>query len=135
MAFFQAIDNAVSGANLSRFWLDAISDNVANINTIRPADEEPFRARLLVAEAVRGASGERQGVRVREFLTDQSDPAKYWSPDNEYADEKGLVTRPVVDLTVEMSNMIIASRSYQANLSVIDRVRDSYMAALRIGQR
>jgi flagellar basal-body rod protein FlgC len=135
MSFYQAIDNAVSGASLSRFWLDAISDNVANVNTIRPADEEPFRARIVVAEAARDASGARAGVRVREVLVDGSDPAQVWSPGHELADENGMITRPVVDLSVEMSNMIIASRSYQANLSVIDRVRDSYMAALRIGQR
>jgi flagellar basal-body rod protein FlgC len=135
MSFFQAIDNAVSGANLSRFWLDTISDNVANVNTIRPSDEEPFRARIVVAQAARGANGEREGVRVDDVLLDGTDPAKYWSPGHEFADENGLVTRPVVDLTVEMSNMIIAQRSYQANLTVLDRVRDSYMAALRIGQR
>lgn len=135
MTMFQALDTAMSGATLSRFWMDAIADNVANVNTIKPNDEEPFRARLVVAEAVRGADGQRQGVRVREVLVDGSEPAKIWSPGHPYADENGMVTRPVVDLSVEMTNMIMANRSYQANLAVVDRVRDSYIAALRIGQR
>ena len=41
MALFGALDTATSGATLSRVWLDAIADNVANVNTTRPADEEP----------------------------------------------------------------------------------------------
>ena len=60
-----------------------------------------------------------------------------WDPDNPYADQDGatagMVRRPVVDLSVEMTNMLIAQRSYQANLSVMDRVRDAYKSALSIG--
>ena len=47
MPLFRALDTAVSGATMSRVWLDAIADNVANVNTTRPPDEEPFRALLL----------------------------------------------------------------------------------------
>jgi flagellar basal-body rod protein FlgC len=44
------------------------------------------------------------------------------------------VTRPVVDLGQQMTDLVMASRSYEANLAVVDRVRDTYMAALRIGE-
>ena len=57
MGMFGAIDSASSGASLARVWLDAISDNVANINTVRPAGEEPFRARMVVARSVEGSGG------------------------------------------------------------------------------
>ena len=53
-------------------------------------------------------------------------------PDDE---NPGYVKRPVVDLSVEMTNILIAQRSYQANLSVMDRMRDAYKAALSIGAR
>jgi flagellar basal-body rod protein FlgC len=99
MGLFGAIDAATSGAHVSRVWLDAISDNVANVNTDRPGDEEPFRARM---------------VRVTSI-------------------DRGR--NPVVDLGVEMTNLLIANRSYQANLRVIEHARDSYKSALQIGSR
>jgi flagellar basal-body rod protein FlgC len=139
MTMFAALDMAMSGATLSRVWMDAISDNVANLNTVRPAGEEPFRARLVVAQAVREGSGlntgTRGGVRVQGIVVSNAEPIVNYDPNNPLADENGLVTRPVVDMGVEMTNLILASRSYEANLAVVDRVRDSYMAALRIGQR
>jgi flagellar basal-body rod protein FlgC len=56
-----------------------------------------------------------------------------YDPENPLADDKGYVTRPKVDLTEEMTNMLMASRLYQANLSVMQQARDSYAQALRIG--
>lgn len=132
---FGALDIAVSGATVSRIWMDAISDNVANTNTVRPAGEEPFRARLVVAEAVRDGDGTRGGVRVTGIVENEGIAPVTYDPANPLADENGLVTRPVVDIGQEMTNLILASRSYEANLSVVDRVRDAYLAALRIGQR
>lgn len=135
MSMFGALDNAVSGATVSRIWMDAISDNVANTNTVRPAGEEPFRARLVVAEAVRDGDGTRGGVRVTGIIENDGIAPVTYDPENPFADENGMVTRPVVDIGQEMTNLILASRSYEANLSVVDRVRDAYLAALRIGQR
>ncbi|MEM7285197.1 MAG: flagellar basal body rod protein FlgC [Actinomycetota bacterium] len=134
MGLFNSLDIAMSGAMTSRVWMDAISDNVANVNTIRPPDEEPFRARLVVAQAQRAADGTAEGVRVDSIVESAGDPALIYQPDHPLADENGLVTRPVVDLGQQMTDLVLASRSYEANLSVIDRVRDTYMAALRIGQ-
>ena len=131
---FNSLDIAMSGASLSRMWMDAISDNVANANTVRPADEEPFRARLVVARSVRDAGGTARGVTVDSIVESNQIPIQTYDPHNPLADENGLVTRPVVDLGQQMTDLILASRSYEANLSVIDRVRDTYMAALRIGQ-
>ena len=65
MALFGALDAAVSGATVSRVWLDTISDNVANVNTIRATDEEPFRARMLVVNELsrqRGQTGSLQAA-------------------------------------------------------------------------
>lgn len=131
---FSSLDIAMTGAGVSRVWMDAISDNVANANTVRPAGEEPFRARLVVARAVRGSDGTAHGVTVDSIVEDQRQAALTYEPGNPLADENGLVTRPVVDIGQQMTDLILASRGYEANLSVVDRVRDTYMAALRIGQ-
>lgn len=130
MGMFGALDAASSGVTLGRTWIDASSDNVANINTVRPAGEEPFRARLVVARA-RGA---QDGVDVERVAEKAGPPEVVYDPENPLADEEGYVTRPKVDLTEEMTNIMMASRLYQANLSVMQQARDSYQQALRIGQ-
>ena len=135
MGMFGAIDTASSGANVARTWLDAISDNVANLNTVRPADQEPFRARMVVAQSTTGANGIGTGVAVSGIISKPGEPIKAYDPGHPNADAEGYITRPHVDMTEEMTNLLIASRTYQANLSVIDRARDAYQAALRIGQR
>lgn len=135
MTMFRALDNSVSGANLSRLWMDAIADNIANVNTVRPPDEDPFRARVVIAQSVEGDDGIGHGVRPAAIGLYGGEGPLAYDPHHPLADEDGMVRLPVVDMTVEMSNLILASRTYEANLSVIDRVRDSYMAALRIGNR
>ena len=130
---FNSLDIAMSGAHVSRMWMDAISDNVANTNTVRPAGEEPFRARLVVARSVRDTDGVARGVAVDSIVESQADPVLVYDPQSPLADENGLVTRPVVDLGQQMTDLILASRSYEANLSVVDRMRETYLAALRIG--
>jgi flagellar basal-body rod protein FlgC len=126
---FGALDAASSGVALGRTWMDAISDNVANANTVRPAGEAPFRASLVVAQALPGTDG----VAVAGLVKEGGAPDVVYDPENPLADARGYVTRPKVDLTEEMTNMLVASRLYQANLSVMQQARDSYAQALRIG--
>lgn len=135
MGMFDALDNAVSGATVSRTWLDAISDNVANGNTVRPGGEQPFRAGLVLAQSVAGDDGVGHGVAVQGIVRRAGEAQVVYDPENPLADADGNVTRPVVDMAEEMTNLLIASRSYQANLAVVDRVRDAYLKALEIGRR
>jgi flagellar basal-body rod protein FlgC len=130
MGMFGALDAASSGVSLGQRWIDASSDNVANINTVRPAGEEPFRARLVVARSRAGT----QGVDVERITVRGGAPEVVYDPENPLADPGGYVTRPQVDLTEEMTNIMMASRLYQANLSVMQQARDSYQQALKIGQ-
>lgn len=132
---FGALDTAHSGVNVSGTWLEAIAGNVANLNTTHAADEEPFRASLIEVESVNAANGVGAGVRVSRVLQKTGEPAIDFDPDNPLADAEGYVKRPVVDMAEEMTNMLIAQRAYQANLSVMDRVRDAYIKALEIGRR
>jgi flagellar basal-body rod protein FlgC len=126
---FGALDAASTGVTLGRTWMDVISDNVANADTVRPAGEEPFRASLVVAQAQPGTDG----VAVAGLVQAAGPADVLYDPENPLADDKGYVTRPKVDLTEEMTNMLMATRLYQANLSVMQQARDSYSQALRIG--
>jgi flagellar basal-body rod protein FlgC len=133
---FDTFDVGRSGLTLSKTWLDAIANNIANVNTVHPAGQQPFRASYLVAQEIRpagpGQSG--QGVRAVGLVDDGSTPAQVSAPGNPLADANGNLTEPVVDLAIEMTNMIMANRSFQANGRTIETARDMYTAALRIGR-
>jgi len=129
MSMFGALDAASSGVTLGRTWMDVISDNVANASTVRPAGQEPFRASLVVAQSREGTNG----VAVAGLVEHDGAPDVVYDPENPLADDRGYVTRPKVDLTEEMTNMLMANRLYSANLSVMQQARDAYAQALRIG--
>ena len=136
MTGFDTFDVGRSGLTLSKTWLDVIANNIANVNTVHPAGQAPFRASYVVAQEIVGAgtgpSG--QGVRPVALVEDPSTPAMVPAPGDPLADANGNVTRPVVDLAVELTNMIMAQRSFQANERTIETARDMYQAALQIGK-
>ena len=134
MGAFDAIDIAASGADVSQLWLEAIAHNIANVNTIRSADEEPFRAKLVHAEEALDDAGVGQGTRAIEIRESQGEPMWVFDPEHPLASEEGYVVRPVVDLSKEMADMIAAQRSYQMTLQVIRTNEETYQAALRIGR-
>jgi flagellar basal-body rod protein FlgC len=130
MGMFGALNAASSGAHLGRVWMDVIADNVANVDTVRPAGEEPYRAAKVRAASTEGLAG----VRVQGLVEVGGPPDVVFDPDNPLADEQGYVTRPKVDLGEEMTNMLMANRLYGANLSVMQQARETYQAALQIGR-
>jgi flagellar basal-body rod protein FlgC len=134
VAVFDTLGIAGSGLLVQRKWLDAVSDNMANINTVNPFDAEPFRERLIVAQAVDYGSGEG-GVRVAraEFGGDPQGRLVY-EPDHPLANEEGMVRYPDIDMGDQMVQLIMAQRGYQANLAVVDRARDAYSAAIQVGR-
>ena len=131
MGAFDALGISASGASVSRTWLEAVSHNVANINTVRPAEEEPFRAQLVVAQARNDGSG----VDVVAVMDAEGDAGVRYDPSHPFADERGYVSLPVVDLATQMSDMIGAQRSYQANLSIMRSSQEAYQAAMRLGKQ
>lgn len=135
MALFNALDAAASGMTVSRVWLDAISDNVANVNTVRGPDEEPFRARMVQVAAVERSDGGPGGARVTQIQDRPGDANWLYDPDHPLAGPDGYVQAANVDLGVEMTNMMIAQRSYQANLRMVTVATETYRAGLSIGRR
>ena len=127
----------ISGSGLlaHRKWLDAVSDNMANINTVNPYDEAPFRERLIVAKANEYGTGEG-GVRTAQaaFGGDPNGRVVY-EPDHPLANEDGYVRYPDIDLGDQMVQLLMAQRGYQANLAVVERATQAYQAALQLGRR
>lgn len=135
MSTFGSLDIAASGLGVSKFWMDTIGHNLANVNTVRAADEEPFRAQLVVAQENRTALGVGRGASVAAVVRQEGDAPLTFDPDHPLADEDGYVAGPVVDMAGQMTDLIVASRSYQMNLEVLRDAREAYEAALRLGQR
>jgi flagellar basal-body rod protein FlgC len=127
---FDAIGIAGTGLTLHRKWLDAISDNLANINTAKPTDGAAFQARYIVAQEGEGTSG----VYVAGAASGSAEGRLVYEPDNPVADAKGYVRYPDIDLSSQMGALIMAQRGYQANAGVVDRAKETYQAALQIGR-
>ncbi|MGH1550138.1 flagellar basal body rod protein FlgC [Leifsonia poae] len=127
---FDAIGIAGTGLTLHRKWLDAISDNLANINTAKPTDGAAFQARYIVAQEGEGVSG----AYVAGAAYGSAEGRMVYEPDNPVADAKGYVRYPDIDLSEQMGALIMAQRGYQANAGVVDRAKETYQAALQIGR-
>lgn len=134
-SMFNSIDVSASGMNVYRTWIDAIADNVANVNTIKSTDESAFQQRMVVAQEVTsGDGGLGSGARVAGIELGSAKGRLVYDPSNPLADNDGMVRAPDMDLSDQMSHLIVAQRSYQVNASVFERARDSYQRALEIGQ-
>lgn len=127
---FDAIGIAGSALTVHRKWLDAVSDNLANINTATPTDGAAFQARYVVAEAGAGTSG----VYVQGAAYGDAEGRMVYEPAHPLADAEGYVRYPDIDLASQMGSLIMAQRGYQANAAVVDRARETYLAALQIGR-
>jgi flagellar basal-body rod protein FlgC len=133
MALFDSLGIAASGLLAHRKWLDAVSDNIANINTATSTSKSAFKERYIEAQAVDYGSGEG-GVRVATAQFGSGQGRVVYEPENPLADKNGYVRYPDIDLGDQMAQLIIAQRGYQANLQVIDRATKSYQAALQLGK-
>ena len=134
MAIFDTLGISGSGLMVHRKWLDAVSDNISNVNTVTRTNEDAFRERFVVAQSVDYGSGEG-GVRVAraEFGGDPEGRLVY-EPDHPLANEEGMVRYPDIDMGDQMVALMMAQRGYQANLAVVERATASYQAALQLGK-
>lgn len=139
MSIFPVLQTAGSGLRTHRVWLDAVADNIANVNTIRPFDQPAFQARFIVAQAIRTDHQDPPGVGggsvPAAVLFGPAEGRLRYQPDHPYADENGMVRYPDIDLGDQMSQMLMAQRAYEMNLAVVDRARDAYLQALTINGR
>ena len=133
MAAFDTLGIAGSSLFVHRKWMDAVSDNIANINTVNPAGEDAFQERMVVAQAVDYGSGEG-GVRVARTELGSAEGRMVYEPDNALADADGYVRYPDIDLGDQMTQLLMAQRGYQANLATIKSATEAYQQALQLGK-
>lgn len=135
---FSALETSSNGLHVYKTWLDAIADNVANANTVKPFDEPAFQARYVSAAAVdygqAAEPGIGNGARVQGVLFGSAEGRLVYDPQHPLANEEGYVKFPRVDMGQQLTDMIVAQRGYQANIAVVERARNLYEAALRIGR-
>jgi flagellar basal-body rod protein FlgC len=134
MAIFDTLGISGSGLLVHRKWLDAVSDNISNINTATRTNEDAFKERFIVAKAVDYGSGEG-GVRAARAEFGSGDGRLVYDPTHPLADADGMVKYPDIDLGEQMTQLLMAQRGYQANLAVVERATNAYQAALQLGRR
>jgi flagellar basal-body rod protein FlgC len=133
---FSTLEVAQSGMGTYKLWIDAIADNVANIDNVTSTDQAAFQERFLMVAPVENSMGTGTGAGVVVTGAAFGDPNGRitYEPNNPLADENGMVRRPDIDLTDQMVFLQLAQRGYQANINVLQRARESYESALTIGQ-
>lgn len=114
--------------------LNVSASNMANANSAVGPDGEPYRAKQVVFEVAAQPGEQIGGVRVAQVIDDPAPPRLVYDPANPLADEKGYVKMPNVDVVGEMVNTISASRSYQANVEVLNTTKTLMLKTLTLGQ-
>jgi flagellar basal-body rod protein FlgC len=136
MPIFGAIGIASTGLTVHRKWLDAVSDNLSNLNTVRATNENAFQAKYVVAQAINYGNDltDGGGVQVSGIELGSAEGRIVYEPSHPLADADGNVKYPDIDMGSQMTQLIMAQRGYQANAAVVDRAKASYEAALQIGR-
>jgi flagellar basal-body rod protein FlgC len=134
-ALFNSLSITGSGMGVYKTWIDATADNVANVNTVTSTDEPAFQQRFVLASAnENGAGSIGNGARVAGVQFGDAEGRLVYDPAHPLADENGMVRHPDMVLSDQMTNLIIAQRAYQANVTVFERARDAYLRGLEIGR-
>jgi flagellar basal-body rod protein FlgC len=139
MSLMTAIEVGASGLTAQRRRLEVLVSNLVNANTTKPAGNEPYRRKDVLFTATNpeqsfGAALDDavQGVEISRVVTDNSEPRKEYEPNHPHADKEGYVLYPNVNAMEEMVNVLSATRSYEANLQVVNSAKDMAKKALEI---
>ena len=114
--------------------LNAVASNLANADSVVGSDGQPYRAKQVVFQVNAAPGQETGGVKVAQIVDDPAPMRMVYEPGNPMADAKGYVQMPNVDVVSEMVNTISASRSYQANVEVLNTTKSLMMKTLTLGQ-
>lgn len=142
MGYFSSLDINASALTAQRLRMDTISQNIANANTTRGADGNPYRRKTVqfeerkerFSEYMNSSNVAGDGVRVSKIVEDKSPFKIVYDPGHPDADANGNVRMPNVEIVNEMVNMISATRSYEANVTAINSSKSMIMKALEIGK-
>jgi flagellar basal-body rod protein FlgC len=151
MGLFSSINIAATGMSVERYRSDVISDNIANASTTRTQEGGAYRRKQVIVAPVDPKpifrnpfvpqdldNGPGHGVRIMETLKDTEPGRLVYDPYHPDAalsgPNAGYVEYPNVNIVNEMTDLIAASRAYEANASVIQGAKDMFSAALEIGR-
>lgn len=130
---FHSLSISGSGMDVYQTWLDAIADNVANINNVTSTDSAAFQERFVIAQATQ-SNGSMNGAKVSRIEFGNPYGREIYNPEHVLADEDGMIRVPDIELSHQMTHMLVAQRAYQANVSAFRSARDAYQRALEIGR-
>jgi len=138
--FLQSLEISASGLYTQRKRMDIIASNLANIETTRTPEGGPYRRKMIVMRAKPVTDFDRildlqaQGVSVDGVVDDPGPFKKVFNPTHPDADKDGYLLKPNIDLLVEMANLLIARRAFEANVGVLKVTKQMAIKALEIGR-
>ena len=146
MGIFQSFNISATGMTAERFRTDIIAENIANVNTTSTESGGPYRRKIVTFQekdvtpfsqyfsySKNRAVG--NGVKVSKVSEDfETDFIMEYDPSNPDADENGYVSYPNVNTVTEMTNLIDATRSYEANATAFEASKSMALTALNIGK-
>ena len=147
MAFLNSMDISVSAMTAQRVRMDTAALNIANQETTRTENGEPYRRKMVVFQAVDNndfknilkrkiekRDGQSGGVIVSKIVEDQREFKLVYDPTHPDANEMGYVSYPNVDVVKETIDTMSATRSYEANITAFNAVKQMASKALEIGK-
>lgn len=148
MSMFHSFNISASGMSAERYRMDIMAENLANANTTRTKDGTPYRRKVVTFEerpestrtfsSFLGSARDRfqgQGVRVGKVVEDTwTQMNMVYDPAHPDADENGYVTYSNVNSITEMTNLIDASRAYEANSTAFNASKSIAMKGLEMAQ-
>lgn len=134
MSMFSIFDISSSAMSAQSQRMNTTASNMANADSVAGPDGEPYRAKHVMFQAQSQGGSEVGGVRATEVVEDDSPPRMEYRPEHPLANEEGYVAMPNVNPVDEMVDMIAASRSYQANVEVMNTSKSLMSQTLTIGQ-
>lgn len=143
MDIFATFDVSASALKANKIRLDTISSNLANVETTSTPEGGPYKKKSVYFESTplsfndhlqQNLQKDIQGVKVKEILEDENPPKLVYNPSHPDAKEDGYVAMPNVNVIEEMVDMMNATRSYEANTTVIKSAKRMAMKALEIGR-
>lgn len=134
MALLNIFDIAGSAMTAQSQRLNVSASNLANADSVTGPDGQPYVAKQVIFQTNAAQDAATGGVKVAGVVNDPTPAKLVYDPGNPMADQKGYVKMPNVDVVAETVNTMSASRSYQANVEVLNTVKSMMMKTLTIGQ-
>ena len=134
MSMFNIFSISSSALSAQSQRMNVTASNLANADSVTGPDGQAYRAKQVIFEAQGAGSQGVGGVRVAQVIEDPAPLRLEYRPGHPLADERGYVSMPNVEPVSEMVNMISASRSYQANVEVMNTSKQLMLKTLTLGE-